>query len=262
MLKAKVKKRNIRGYMFSNSLSFDTSGLCPGVVHSKKLMINFEALFKISYGLYIVSSGSKDKGNGFISNTVFQVASDPPAFAACCNKNNFTAGIIQKSGAFSVSVLGINASPAIYGTFGYKSGKDFDKMAGKTIKYGDTGVPVVLDECISYFECKLVQTVDVGTHLMFIGELMNAEILDDTKEPMTYSYYRQVKKGVAPKNAPTYIDKSKLETKSKDLTLKKYKCPACGYIYEESKEPLKFVDLPDDWVCPVCGSEKSDFSEI
>jgi len=185
-------------------------------------MINFEALFKISYGLYIVSSGDKNRGNGFISNTVFQVTSEPARFAACCNKNNFTAEIIQKFGAFSVSVLNINASPAIFGTFGYKSGKDFDKMVGKTIKYGDTDVPVVLDECISYIECKVVQTVDVGTHLMFIGELVHAEILDDTKEPMTYLYYRQVKKGVAPKNAPTYIDKSKLGTKSKEILVKKY----------------------------------------
>ncbi len=100
----------------------------------------------------------------------------------------------------------------------------------------------------------MVQTFDAGTHLIFIGELVNAEILDDSKEPLTYSYYRQVKKGVAPKNAPTYIDKSKLETN-------KYK-----YIYQKNinvlhadifmmmlLKILKFKDLPDDWVCPVCG---------
>ena len=174
-------------------------------------MINIEALFKVSYGLYIVCSGDKNRGNGFISNSVFQVTAEPAKFAVCCNKNNFTAEFIQRHNTFSVSVLDKNVSSEIIGTFGYKSGKDFDKMTGKTIRYGETGAPVVLDECIAFFELKLVQTVDAGTHLIFIGELVNAEILDSTKEPLTYSYYRQVRKGVAPKNAPTYIDKSKLE---------------------------------------------------
>ena len=225
-------------------------------------MINFQALYKISYGLYIVSSGDKTRGNGFISNTVFQVTAEPPRFAVCCNKDNFTARFIQKYGAYSVSVLAQSASSDTFGKFGYKSGKDFDKMTGTKVKYGDTGVPIVLDESIAYFECKVVQTLDVGSNLMFIGELINAELIDDSKEPLTYSYYRQVKKGVAPKNAPTYIDKSKLEVKSNHPDTKKYKCPACGYIYDESIEPVKFTDLPDDWVCPVCGSEKSDFMKI
>jgi ferric-chelate reductase [NAD(P)H] len=93
-------------------------------------MISFEALFKISYGLYIVSSGDKTRGNGFISNTFFQVTAEPPRFAACCNKNNFTAGFIIRTGAFSVSVLHQDASPDLFGRFGFRSGKDFDKMAG------------------------------------------------------------------------------------------------------------------------------------
>ena len=134
-------------------------------------------------------------------------------------------------------------------------------MTGMTLKYGDSGVPIVLDECISYLECNVIQTVDTGTHLMFVSELVNAEILDATKEPLTYLYYRQVEKGVAPKNAATYIDISRSDTKSEDLSVKKYKCPACGYVYDESIESGKFVDLPTDWVCPVCGSEKSDFIE-
>ena len=225
-------------------------------------MIHFEALFKISYGLYIVSSGDKSHGNGYISNTVFQVTSEPAKFAACCNKDNFTAGFIQKYGAFSVSVLNKDASSEILGRFGYKTGKDFDKMAGMKVKYGETEVPIVTNESIAYIECRVVQTVDVGTHLIFIGELVNAEILDETLEPLTYLYYRQVKKGVAPKNAPTYIDKSKLETKPQASLSKKYKCPVCGYIYDDATESIKFVDLPDDWVCPVCGCDKSDFTEI
>jgi len=225
-------------------------------------MIDFEALYKISYGLYIVCSGDKTKGNGFISNTVFQVTAEPARFAACCNKENYTAQFIQKSGIFSVSVLHEDTSPDIFGRFGYKSGKDFNKMEGMQIRYGETGVPIVLNDAIAFLECRVVQTFDVGTHLLFIGELVQSGILNDTLEPITYLYYRQIKKGVAPKNAPTYVDKSKLEKTTTVSASKKFKCTACGYIYDEAKEGKKFADLPDDWVCPICGSEKEDFIEV
>ena len=225
-------------------------------------MINYEALFKISYGLYIVCSGDKNKGNGFISNTVFQITAEPAKFAVCCNKKNYTAEFIQRYNAFSVSVLSQNVSSEIIGIFGYKTGKEYDKLTGKKIKYGDTGVPVVLNDSIAFFEFRLLQTIDAGSHLMFIGELVNAEIFDESKEPLTYLYYRQIKKGVAPENAPTYIDKSKLEKSKSNTLAKRYKCPSCGFVYDEAIEKIKFKDLPDDWVCPVCGSEKSDFFEI
>jgi flavin reductase (DIM6/NTAB) family NADH-FMN oxidoreductase RutF/rubredoxin len=225
-------------------------------------MINFEALFKITYGLYIVSSGSKEYGNGFISNTVFQVTSDPPKFASCCNKDNHTAGVIQSTGSFSVSVLHSDTAPNIFGTFGYKSGKDINKMEGMKIRYGVTGVPVVLNEAIAYLECRVVETYDVGTHLIFIGELVQADLLDETMDPITYLHYRTVKKGVAPKNAPTYIDKSKLAKETAEQVFAKYECAACSYIYDEEKEGKSFKELPDDWVCPVCGTGKEDFFKL
>jgi flavin reductase (DIM6/NTAB) family NADH-FMN oxidoreductase RutF len=168
-------------------------------------MINYEALFKISYGLFIVCSGNKVKGNGFISNTVFQVTSQPPKFAICCNKDNFTAGIISSTGVFSVSILSIEAAPDLFGRFGYRTGKNFNKLEGLNLKYGEhTGVPIVLNDSIAILECKVDQTVDVGSHFIFIGELLQSEILDNTKDPMTYAYFRQVRKGVAPKNSPTF----------------------------------------------------------
>jgi len=225
-------------------------------------MIQFEALFKISYGLYIVSSGNKNKGNGFISNTFFQVTAEPPMFASCCNKDNYTAALIKESGAFSVSVIHKDIDPDIIGRFGYKSGKDTDKLAGMNVKYGETGVPIVLNDCIAFLECRVVNTIDVGTHYMFIGELIQSQIVDNTRDALTYLHYREVRKGVAPKNAPTYIDKSKLGANLAGNGLKKFECTACGYIYDETEEAVKFADLPDDWVCPVCGSEKSDFIEI
>lgn len=229
---------------------------------SKKSMINFEALFRVSYGLYIVSSGVKSKSNGFIANTVFQITAEPARFAVCCHKNNYTAELIQNFYAFSVSVLSQDAPAEIIGLFGYKSGRNINKMEGLNLKFGETGVPFVLNGCIAYFEFNLVETIDFGTHLMFIGKLINAEMIDETKEPITYSYYRQVKKGLSPKNAPTFIDKSKLETKPVDLSLKKYECTACRYVYNERIEKIKFIDLPNDWACPTCGSEKEDFIEI
>ena len=225
-------------------------------------MINFDAFFKISYGLYIVSSGDKNNGNGFISNTVFQITAKPAKFATCSNKDNFTTDLIIKSGRFSVSVLHKETSSEIFGRFGYKSGKDFDKMKGMQVKYGEMGVPIVLNDTIAFLECRVVQTIDIGTHLMFIGELVQSAILDETKEPITYLYYREVKKGVAPKNAPTYVDKSKYENEVIGSTGTKYKCNACGYIYDETMEGVKFADLPDNWVCPLCGAEKEDFMEI
>jgi len=224
-------------------------------------MININALFDISYGLYIICSGDKNKANGFISNTVFQVTSSPAKFALCCNKNNYTAEFIQKYGTFTVSVLEKEASSEIIGRFGYKSGRDIDKLHGTQVKYGETGTPIVLNESIAYLECKVCETIDVGTHWMFIGELISSEVIDESKEPITYMYYRNVKKGVSPKNAPTYVD-PELLAKPAGIPSKKYKCLACGYIYDDAFEDVKFEDLPKNWTCPVCSASKSDFEEI
>jgi flavin reductase (DIM6/NTAB) family NADH-FMN oxidoreductase RutF/rubredoxin len=222
-------------------------------------MIDIEALFKISYGLYIVSSGDAMHGNGFISNSVFQVTAEPPQFAICCNKNNHTCSIIEQYGNFTVSVLNQKASPELFGRFGFKSGKDFNKMEGMNIRYEVTGAPIVLDDCIAFLECKVVQRLEVGTHIIFVGELLSAETIDEVEDPMTYSFYRQKRKGFAPKNAPTYIDKTR---KDKEKCFGLYKCSACGYIYDDSKENIRFKDLPDDWKCPICGADKEDFIEI
>lgn len=225
-------------------------------------MIQLEALYKISYGLYIVTSGDRNQGNGFVSNTVFQVTSQPQRFAVCCNKDNYSASFIQQFKAFAVSILAQDTSAELIGKFGYKSGREMNKMTDVKVIFKETNVPIVLDGSLAFFECKLVDVFDVGTHWIFIGELVSAEIVDDTSQPLTYAYYREVKKGFSPKNAPTYIDQSKIETKTENAMSKKFKCPICGYIYDEAEEKVKFSDLPDDWVCPVCGSEKSEFIEI
>ncbi|OFX20188.1 MAG: hypothetical protein A2041_09265 [Bacteroidetes bacterium GWA2_31_9b] len=224
--------------------------------------MDITSLFKVTYGLYIVCSGNETKGNGYISNTFFQVTSEPPKFALCCNKNNFTSEIIEKHGFFSVSVLHQKANSEIFGRFGYKSGRDFNKMEGMLIKYGISGIPIVLNESIAYLECKVVQKFDVGTHWLFIGELIDAQVLDETNDPMTYAYFHQVRKGVAPKNAPTYIDQAKLATKVKSVKLEKFKCTICGHIYDENKEKIKFASLAANWKCPICGADKKEFIVI
>ncbi len=231
-------------------------------------MIDPQALLKISYGMYIVTSGSTETGNGFISNSVFQVTSNPAQIAVCCNKDNFTANLIKQHKAFGISVLKQDCDSQLIGTFGYKSGKDVNKLEGRNIITGKTDTPLITDDSLAILECKLIATTDVGTHLIFIGEVIQTEILSDDT-PLTYRYYREVKKGVAPKNAPTYIEKSSPTNQSNSET-KKYKCNICGYLYDEAlgdpaqdiAKGTNFDDLPADWTCPVCGASTDDFNEF
>jgi flavin reductase (DIM6/NTAB) family NADH-FMN oxidoreductase RutF/rubredoxin len=235
--------------------------------------MNFEAYFKISYGLYVVSSVDGNKLNGYISNTVFQVTAEPAQFAIACSKNNFTAAMILKSNVFAISALRKDSGADLIGTFGYKSGKDENKFSKFNYQTGKSGVPVLLDDTLAWFECEVVQTLDVGSHLLFIGEVIDGNLLDPDGEPLTYSYYRESRNGKAPKNAPTYIDPDKLLNKVQEITVarfNKYECTVCGHVYdEESGEPdagiapgTLFEDLPADWTCPVCGAEKADFIKI
>lgn len=173
-------------------------------MHRMGAKMDLNALFKVSYGIYIVSSHDGPKQNGFIANSVCQVNSEPPTFQVIVNKNNFTHSLIRSSGIFSASILSQEAPLPFIGQFGFKSGKDTDKMANVRYKLSTDGVPVVLDHSVACLVCRVFQSVDVRTHTIFIGDLIDSEILTD-EIPMTYSYYREVKKGTTAKNAPTYI---------------------------------------------------------
>lgn len=173
------------------------------------IIMNIESFFKISYGLYVVSSVVGSKRNGYISNTVFQVTAEPAQMAIACSKNNFTAEMISNSKIFSISVLKKETRNEIIGAFGYRSGKDMDKFGKFKHITGKTGVPILLDDTLAWFECELTQTLDVGSHVLFIGTVTDCDLIDGQGEPLTYAYYRDVKKGKAPKNAPTYIDPEK-----------------------------------------------------
>jgi flavin reductase (DIM6/NTAB) family NADH-FMN oxidoreductase RutF len=166
--------------------------------------MNLKALYKLGYGLYIVTSVKGNRLNGQISNTVFQITSEPPAIAVSINKSNLTHEFITESKVLGVSVLSQDTPLSFIGQFGFKSGRDVDKLSGTGYKTGVTGAPLVTDNALALLEARVNKEVDVGTHTIFIGELVGAEVIKEG-EPMTYAYYHQVKRGTTPKTAPVYI---------------------------------------------------------
>lgn len=241
--------------------------------------MNNKTLYKIGYGMYIVSSKKGNKFNGQVANTVFQLTSEPPTIAISINKKNLTYEYINESKVFTVSILNKATPMEFIGTFGFKSGRDIDKFKDVKYKVGTTGVPVALENTLGYLEAEVINSMDCGTHTVFVGKIVDAEIINET-EPMTYDYYHEVKRGKAPPTAPTYIKGVKEDSKPK--TIKSdlpdgtsgqagmYRCTVCDYIYDPEKgDPnagikpgTPFNELPDDWVCPVCGQDKSVFEKI
>lgn len=228
--------------------------------------MNKSAFYKLSYGLYVVSSCSGSKLNGQIANTVFQVTSEPATIGVSINKLNLTHDFIRESKKFSVSILSTAAPMDFIGRFGFKSGRDINKFAGVPYRTGITGVPIVTEHCVALLEAEVIGEMDCGTHRIFLGEVKDCDVLSDA-EPMTYAYYHAVKGGKAPKTAPTYLAEEP-KTKQKEVGMTKYTCDICGYVYDPAagdpdagiKPGTKFDDLPAEWVCPVCGADKSNFS--
>lgn len=231
--------------------------------------MNIKALHKIGYGLYVVTSKKDNRFNGQIANTVFQVTSEPPTIAISINRNNLTWQFIKESRVFAASVLCQDTPLTFIGRFGFRSGRDTDKLNGVDYKIGNTGVPVVLEYATAYIEARVTQEMDVGTHTIFVGEVVNAEVISD-EACMTYDYYHQIKGGKTPKAAATYVEE-KVEAKKGAISeMAKYRCKICGYIYDPAqgdpdggiKAGTAFEALPDSWVCPVCGAAKSEFEKL
>ena len=230
--------------------------------------MNRKTLHKISYGLYILSSRKKNKINGQIANALIQITSEPPTVAVSVNKKNLTHDYINDSKAFTISILNEKTPMIFIGKFGFKSGRDIDKFKDVNYNLGETKIPIVKDYCIAYFEAKVINRIDVGTHTIFVGEVIEGDIFSNENQ-MTYEYYHKVKGGISPKTAPTYtseVDKIKIKEVRK---MDKYVCTVCGFVYDPEKgypedgiEPgTKFEDIPDDWVCPVCGAGKDKFDK-
>jgi len=227
--------------------------------------VNLKALYKLGYGLYVVCSKKGDKLNGQIANTVFQVCSEPPIIAVALNKQNLTNEFVSASKVFTVSIISQDTPLNFIGGFGFKSGREVDKFKGVGYKLGETGAPIVLDNTLAYLEAKVINQTEVGTHTIFIGEIVAADVVKEG-EPMTYAYYHEVKRGTTPKTAPSYIE----EKKEAATKMAKYKCTVCGYIYDPElgdpdggiKPGTPFEKIPDDWVCPVCGASKDQFEKV
>ena len=166
--------------------------------------MDLNILRKISYGMYIITSTDGDRINGQFANTAFQTTSEPPTIAISINRQNYTHEIISKGGVFAVTILEKEAPIKLIGQFGFKSGRDGNKF--ENIKYDlkSTKCPIILEHSIGYMEAKVINRLDVGTHTIFVGEIVAAEMFADI-EPMTYAYYHEVKRGTTHKNAPTFI---------------------------------------------------------
>jgi flavin reductase (DIM6/NTAB) family NADH-FMN oxidoreductase RutF/rubredoxin len=227
--------------------------------------MNPKALQKLGYGLYVVCSRKGDHFNGQIANTLFQVCSEPPVIAVAINRQNLTHEFIAKSKVFTGSILSQETPLPFIGNFGFKSGRELDKFKGVQYKLGETSVPVVLDHVLAYLEAKVLNQIEVGTHTVFLGEIVGGDVLKDG-DPMTYAYYHQVKRGTTPKSAPSYVE----ETKKVVSSVIKYQCNVCGYIYDPEmgdpdggiKPGTPFETIPDGWACPVCGAAKDMFTKM
>lgn len=214
--------------------------LCKEYIAQNDTLANkndLSALFRIGYGLYVVTSNDGKKDNGLIVNTVIQLTDTPNRIAVNINKENYSHHVIKQTGILNVNCLSVDAPFSVFQQFGFQTGRSADKFAGQEVYRSDNGL-VFLDKYINAFlSLKVEQYVDLGTHGMFICSVTEARVMSD-QETMTYTYYQnQVK--------------PKPETEGK----KGFVCKVCGYIYEGD-------ELPEDYICPLCKHGAIDFEPI
>ena len=208
--------------------------------------MNKEVLKNLSYGVYVVTVFDGTKSTGCIANSIMQVTYD--TVAVSLNHNNYTTGFVEKNKKFAVSILSTEVDDNIIPVFGFSCGRDTDKF--KDIKKINVdGIDIVADS-IGYLILEVIDKVETETHSVFIAKIIDGEMLE-TKTPMTYAYYHAVKKGLSPKNAPTYIEETT------DMTELAYKCKICGYIYKGD-----ITKEPDSYICPICKKSKEFFEKV
>ena len=167
--------------------------------------MNLRALYKLRYGLYVVSSRKDDRFNGLIANGITQVSAVPANFVVSINKENLTYEFIKASKVLSIAVLSKEAPLDFIGRFGFKSGREIDKFEGINYKVGKTGAPIVLDNTLAYVEANVINEADLGTHTIFIAQMVDTAIIKEG-EPMTYEHYTDVLRGPTSKRAPIYFE--------------------------------------------------------
>ena len=195
------------------------------------------AMFKISYGLFVLSAREGDKDNGCIINTAEQVTVTPNRVTVAVNKLNYTHDMIARTGQFNVSVLDVTAPFSVFRQFGFQSGRTVDKWQGLPAERTPNGLLYLRDNTAAFLSGKVVDTLDLGTHTMFLADVTEAEILS-AADPVTYTYYQN---NIKPKPQPT--------------NKKGFRCKICGYVYEGET-------LPPDFICPWCKHGAADFEPI
>ena len=194
-------------------------------------------MFKIGYGLYVVTSNDGKKDNGLIVNTVTQVTNTPNRIAVTVNKDNYSHHVIKQTGIMNINCLSTDAPFKVFQNFGFQSGRTVDKFEGWSPLRSDNGLVFLPRYINSFMSLKVEQYVDLDTHGMFICTVTEARVISNV-ETMTYNYYQS---NVKPKP----------DTEGK----KGYVCVVCGYVYEGD-------ELPDDIVCPLCKHGAADFEKI
>jgi flavin reductase (DIM6/NTAB) family NADH-FMN oxidoreductase RutF len=200
--------------------------------------MNNAAMFQLTYGLFVLTAKDGAKENGCIVNTVQQVTTTPNRISVAVNKNNYTHDMIAKTGQFNVSILSEEVPFELFKHFGFQSGRDVNKFENlEGFAYSENQIPYICKYANAYLSGKVVQTVDLGTHTLFIADVTDGDVLSNVPS-VTYAYYH---KNIKPQPQ---------ETKKSG-----WRCKICGYIYEGD-------DLPADFVCPICKHGAADFEKI
>lgn len=203
--------------------------------------MNTKAMNNICCGLFVLTAADDKKQNGCIINTVMQVTGTPVKISITVNKSNYTTDVILKTKVFNVSVIDESAEFSMFKNFGFSSGRDTDKFSEfNDFKVAENGVNYVCKNTNAYLSAKVVDTIDVGSHYMFIAEVTDAEVLSDVPSA-SYSYYH---KNIKPKPE---------QQKKSEKT--RWVCEICGYVYEGD-------NLPEDYICPICKHPASDFKRM
>ena len=202
-----------------------------------------KAMYKLSYGLFVLTAKDEEKDNGCIINTAIQASSMPNQLSICVNKANLTHDMIVKTGKFTVSVISQDAGFDLFKHFGFQSGKDVDKFKNfEKCKRGENSIYYITEGTNAYISVNVSKTEDLGSHTMFIGEITDMEVLSETPS-VTYDYYLKNIKP-QPENVGTTTDGKTI-----------WRCTICGYEYVGE-------ELPDDFICPLCKHPASDFEKI
>ena len=200
-----------------------------------------KAMYRLSYGLFVLTAREAEKDNGCIINTAIQAASEPNQLSICVNKTNYTHDMIERTGKFTVSVLSQNAQFELFKHFGFQSGRNTNKF--ETFKKCDRGINdiyYITEGTNAYISVKVIKTEDLGSHTMFIGEITDMEVLSNIPS-VTYDYYQN---NIKPENVGKTEDGQTI-----------WRCRICGYEYVGEQ-------LPDDFICPLCKHKESDFEKV